>query len=435
MDSIPRNENLCSSLAGLQLDHRLFLTLPFFVTLPFNEGDVTNKEFENYLALVTRLLRLNNKHADELGSEMRDHLETRVMELIESGACQEDATRRALEEFGDAASLAQRFHLVTQNSQKRWMMRFATFSVAAMFLLVVFVFSMWPENARFGSPSQSFAQESEAGAKRATTKSIQKSDATRQNQFVVETLQQIIELHYEEIPFVEIMENLADDLQINIVLDQSATDDSLTEDQPITFKARELPLSSALGLMLEAHNATYVVDRGVLKIISRDIADDPTYFRRTLIDCRRLIAKLEKFESLETEELPGMGRGGGAGGLGGPGGVGGGDDEEEGVRGPVGQLVNQRGGGGGGGLGGGGISGDGIGGGGFTGHWNPSDVVAQNIIDVIQTSISPDGWDVTNGDATVTDLYGILVVVAPERTIKEIKDFLQDFEHNLDQVE
>ena len=37
-------------------------------------------------------------------------------------------------------------------------MRFATLSVAGLFLGAVFVMSMWPADARFGTPSHSIAQ-------------------------------------------------------------------------------------------------------------------------------------------------------------------------------------------------------------------------------------------------------------------------------------
>ena len=384
---------------------------------------MTNKEFDNYLALVTRLLRINGKHSEELGSEMRDHLETRVCELSNAGIGQEEATRRALEEFGDAASLAHRFQLVSQNSQKRWMMRFATLSVAAMFLLVVFVFSMWPDNAKFGSPGFSVAQEEGASAE-----SLEQSETTRQNQLVVTKLQEEVALAFDETPFADVMADLAETLNVNIVLDRSASEDQLSEDDTITFNVKNIPLSSSLGLMLENHNATYVVDRGVLKIISRDDANDPSYFRRTLVDSRRLIAKLQSLNSERAaDDLPAKYDTGGPGG----------DIDEDGSEsrgGPRlgGQDRDDR-------SGPGGTSASA--GGGFGGgqarvyrpmHSDSSTHIAENIIDVIKVSITPDGWDDTNGDATISNLYGILVVVAPERTIQQIRDFLQDFEHNLD---
>ena len=72
---------------------------------------MSNEEFENYLALVSRLLRLNRSQREMIRNEMRDHLETRVEEMVDSGVDRKDAIRSALEEFGDAAGPVSYTHL------------------------------------------------------------------------------------------------------------------------------------------------------------------------------------------------------------------------------------------------------------------------------------------------------------------------------------
>ncbi len=115
---------------------------------------MSNEEFENYLALVSRLLRLNRSQRELIGSELRDHLQTRVDELVESGVDQREAVRNALEEFGDAAGLARQFQMISNQYQRRWMMRFATFSILGTFVVAVFLMAMWPQQARFGAEQQ-----------------------------------------------------------------------------------------------------------------------------------------------------------------------------------------------------------------------------------------------------------------------------------------
>ena len=73
---------------------------------------MSNEEFENYLALVSKLLRLDRRQRDMIGNEMRDHMETRVEEMVESGVDRTEAVRCALEEFGDAAGLANQFQCI-----------------------------------------------------------------------------------------------------------------------------------------------------------------------------------------------------------------------------------------------------------------------------------------------------------------------------------
>ena len=111
---------------------------------------MTTREIENYIALVSSMLRLSKSQREEIGTELRDHLDTRVEALTEAGYSREDAVRVSLEEFGDAAGLAVQFVNVVNQHRKRWMMRFATFSIAGVFCLIIGAMAMWPKDARFG---------------------------------------------------------------------------------------------------------------------------------------------------------------------------------------------------------------------------------------------------------------------------------------------
>ena len=258
---------------------------------------MTNQEFENYLALVSRLLRLGKQQSEAIGCEMRDHLESRVAELIESGVAPEQATRMALEEFGDAASLAQRFQLVSQIYRRRWMMRFTTISLAAMFLLAVLVMAMWPDNARFGAPSQSIAQDNSPEPVPTETSpetDLELSTTTQLNQEITRKLTQHADLQFDEAPFAEVENWLETEYQFNIVLDQSAQDDSLNEDEPINCDFTNIPLKNALRLMLDTKDATYLVRDGVILIISKDVAYVKSHMSRRMFDCRVLLQAVGK---------------------------------------------------------------------------------------------------------------------------------------------
>lgn len=91
-------------------------------------------------------------------------------------------------------------------------------------------------------------------------------------------LNEPFDAEYDETPFYEVMDELQDNYKINVVLDWSAKRDSLTEDDPITFKATDIRLKNALRLMLKEKNSTFMVRDGTLQIISLDVASDPEYF-------------------------------------------------------------------------------------------------------------------------------------------------------------
>ena len=91
-------------------------------------------------------------------------------------------------------------------------------------------------------------------------------------------LNEPFDAEYDETPFYEVMDELQDNYKNNVLLDQSAKDDSLTEDDPITFKVTGIRLKNALRLMLKEKNATFMVRDETLQIISLDVASDPEYF-------------------------------------------------------------------------------------------------------------------------------------------------------------
>ena len=331
---------------------------------------MTHQEFENYLALVSRLLRLNGRQTQAIGCELRDHLESRVAELIEAGVPPDQATRSALEEFGDAASLAHRFQLVHIQAQRRWMMRFATLAVAGLFLFSVLVMSMWPDQARFGSPATAGAQDESASPPDAqdtsnpspTTmlSSSGPSVTTRENQRIEKALTESCNFVLDETPFVDVMDDIRETYGINVLLDSSAADDSLTVDEPISFSIREIPLRNALMLMLKSKNATYQIEGGTLKIISLDVANNREYMRRKIFDCRKLIQKM---------------------------------DQEA-----FGSDFNDR-----------------------------PDPPSERLQQMIQSTVAPTNW----ADASLEFVNGLAIVVASESMLNQIEDLLIDFENDL----
>ncbi|MEM6258735.1 MAG: permease prefix domain 1-containing protein [Planctomycetota bacterium] len=63
-------------------------------------------EFEIYLTLLAKTLRLSDAQRDAIAAELRDHMEARLRELTLQGVEREDAIETALAEFGDASALA-----------------------------------------------------------------------------------------------------------------------------------------------------------------------------------------------------------------------------------------------------------------------------------------------------------------------------------------
>ena len=97
---------------------------------------MSHGEFDEYLGLLGRMLRLARWQRESIACELRDHLQERLEELTAQGVPQREAIERALAEFGDAAVLAAQFIRVSRNKRRRWIMRctigFAGVAVAAV---------------------------------------------------------------------------------------------------------------------------------------------------------------------------------------------------------------------------------------------------------------------------------------------------------------
>ena len=90
-----------------------------------------------------RFLRLSPSHGGaEIADELRDHLEERLEELTAQVLARDDAIRRALDEFGDAAELSTHFTQLTRHRRRRPIMRItagSVLTVSAVLLLAVFL--------------------------------------------------------------------------------------------------------------------------------------------------------------------------------------------------------------------------------------------------------------------------------------------------------
>ena len=79
---------------------------------------LSDPDYDAYLSLLTRFLRLSPSQRDEIRRELRAHMEEAIEAQLECGVPRDEAVRRALEDFGDAAELAARFSSI--GSRRRW---------------------------------------------------------------------------------------------------------------------------------------------------------------------------------------------------------------------------------------------------------------------------------------------------------------------------
>ncbi len=135
---------------------------------------MSEQEFELYLKLLSRCLKLTPGQRDQISDELRDHLEQRLAELEQAGVARNKAVVQALDEFGDAAVLASNFTEVARLKRRRFLMRLSLGSVGALTAALLIAYAFWPDNRAVRGPERVVAQDNPAAAvsqKPAETKS------------------------------------------------------------------------------------------------------------------------------------------------------------------------------------------------------------------------------------------------------------------------
>ncbi|MBX3416497.1 MAG: hypothetical protein KF851_02745 [Pirellulaceae bacterium] len=422
---------------------------------------MTNREFESYVALLNGFLRMRRSESNEIVNELRDHLESRVADLVANGYATEEAEKLALEEFGDAMAMANQFKTVFFLKRKRWTMKMALGLVVAGTLGIWGGWNLWPQPEGGGNHGAVIAQDSAQGQDEIeqgetaqtddkanpfdrlpgqtdesrvarTRPSSEPSEKTRLSLQTRRALKELVhDKQYEQEPFSLLLANLQVELPgIRFYIDQSAIDDSLSEDTEITFDFGKDSLFEELNLALRSHNATFAFERRTVKIISLDAAHNLEFFRRELIDCRRLLKLIAETDRrfINFSSPPGAIP---VQGMKLPGSVVGNVDmgnagmfrlsrpferqSQKGGNEVAGELGEQA------------LREDDQAEDNGNAPSIPKLLIPEfSLITAITNSIRPNEWDFANGEATISFVGGIMILTASETMIDEVKDFVAD---------
>lgn len=227
-------------------------------------------EFELYLELLGKFLRLRPQQRTEIADELRDHLEVRLEELARGGMSRAEAVRRTLDEFGDAASLADHFSQLAQERRKRFLMRCTYGTVTAAALVLIVATALWPHSASHRSvTSPSFAQ---AGAARSDDSKPQLAPLSPADEQVHKKLDEAkIKLEFAETPGRDALDHLRQAFEIDFVYANDVADE-LTTPVNLNVQFTELSGRSALQLVVDQIRLSYLIRDGVVQILRPEAA-------------------------------------------------------------------------------------------------------------------------------------------------------------------
>ena len=260
---------------------------------------MSQQEFDNYLALLTRLLRIAPKQRQLVAEEFRAHMEDRLDDLVARGIDRDQAVKLALEEFGDAAGLAAQIATLSWNRKRRWYMKVSAFSVVGLAAAVLLAIALWPESQRLPATATAVAQQPKAKGKT-------KGKSPEYQPTLEEKLAKRVDADFVDTTLKDVFSFLGDSAGVQFYVNSRAlTDENLSTDTPITMNLKQVRVDTVLDLALEqvSDNLAWQERDGVLIVSTLSALEGATEVR--VYNCRDLLAM--------TSPQPGMGAMGGMG--------------------------------------------------------------------------------------------------------------------------
>jgi hypothetical protein len=335
------------------------------------------REFELYLSLLTRLLRLDAAQREQIADELRDHFDERFEELLAAGQTREEAIRATLDEFGDAAGLAAHFSHIG-NRRRRTIMRCTLGTAAGLIAAGVVAVSFWTEVPPV-APGPAVAIAQQAPPKGAGQPASETTKPAGASAVEAKLDQRRLQLDFVETPLKDVLEFLSDAHEVDILLNKRVTEElGVAEETPITLQVKRTMVTArtALELVLEQVSSElgYTVRDGLVYVTKKYDSDEiQVYNVRDL---------LESFPSTTVGQPV------------------------------VGPLVA-------GGLGHGGLGGE--------GGMGPTSAspAGQALAAVIESTVLPDTWSSVGGSGSLAEFNGLLIVKQSQTVHREIKQLLE----------
>ena len=258
---------------------------------------MSEKEFELYLTLLSRFLKLSPEQCAAISDELRDHLEERFDELSRAGLSREDAIRRALEEFGDATHLASHFSELSKQRRRRFVMRCTLASILVGAIAIFTIPAFLPRNAVIDIPARAIAQQKSETARDKTQTSDKKtpvSTTTRElkaaDAELPQPLREKITLELTDTPLADICQTIQERCGMQVMLDEvDLKEEDIDPEIPINVDVENIPIHVALSWILHPLGLEWRVQDGLLHITTIVADEDPDKYTSKTYNVRELL--------------------------------------------------------------------------------------------------------------------------------------------------
>ena len=238
-------------------------------------------EFQIYLSVLSRLMKLDEQQKSAIADELSDHLEERFEDLVRSGMDRDEAIRQALDEFGDASGLAVDLTRVSQKRIRRIIMRSGLATAALLFICFGWAFLFPTGNDAFNADPQLVAQD--AAPETVAAIAPPKTDQSRvkitldadSSDFDVPFLKTQTTINFADTPLTDVLEYLQRQAEFPILLDVIALEEAgLLADEPINLVVGGVRFDQALDIMLRDFELTWFIEDGILHVTTVEVANE-----------------------------------------------------------------------------------------------------------------------------------------------------------------
>lgn len=287
---------------------------------------MSEQDFESYLRLLSRFLRLSEDQRVSIRCELRDHLEQRLDELLATGMDRERAVLAALDEFGDAASLAHEFDRIGR--RRKWIMR-STIGALSLTCVILIVGSLLPSGRysptspligvaeQVSSPTTKPSRTAKPAAIAAIAAKPDPNEALRKK------LDKVVpDLNVTDMPFEDAIDFIRTTGDICVDVNWKTMErQGIEKTSPVSLNLREVKYSTILNLLLQNVGEPeapigYAFMDGIIRISTEEDLERQTEIR--VYDCQDLIGRARASDVQERlnnvlRDKPSQGMGGGFG--------------------------------------------------------------------------------------------------------------------------
>ncbi len=249
------------------------------------------KEFEIYLSVLSKLLRLSPAQKAAISDELRDHMEERLESLIKTGVSRDEAIKTAMDEFGDVTGLALDLTKVSRTPLRKIVIG-STLTASIVAALIVGWVTLFAPQHRNVAPALAQAQSRGGGGGQDAKPAILVDE-----ELFPAFLTNRTDVDFVDLPLTEACKKLEELHGVPIFVNgQRLADEDIPLDTEVSLQLHGLSFEEVLNHLTRPSRLAWYIDAGIVQITT--LSDEEERFVTRKWGLRPLIKRGHTIDSL-----------------------------------------------------------------------------------------------------------------------------------------